>query len=78
MIFSSSSLIFISSSLSSLFILKILFLPFIHLVFPREMHYKQQPELTQRNFADNNNYLLWGLLIKTDIYKETQEFTCCR
>ena len=40
-----------------------------HLVFPREMHYKQQPELTQRNFVDNNNYLLWGLLIKTDIYK---------
>ena len=44
--------------------------PFIHLVFPREMHYKQQPELTQRNFVDNNNYLLWGLLIKTDIYKK--------
>ena len=44
--------------------------PFIHLVFPREMHYKQQPELTQRNFVDNNNYLLWGLLIKTNIYKK--------
>ena len=43
--------------------------PFIHLVFPREMHYKQQPELTQRNFVDNNNYLLWGLLIKASIYK---------
>ena len=45
-------------------------LPFIHLVFPREMHYKQQPELTQRNFVDNNNYLLWGLLIKSDLYKK--------
>ena len=43
--------------------------PFSHLVFPREMHYKQQPELTQRNFVDNNNYLLWGLLIKSDLYK---------
>ena len=41
-----------------------------HLVFPREMHYKQQPELTQRNFVDNNNYLLWGLLIKTELYKK--------
>ena len=44
--------------------------PFTHLVFPREMHYKKQPELTQRNFVDNNNYLLWGLLIKTDLYKK--------
>ena len=44
--------------------------PFTHLVFPREMHYKQQPELTQRNFVDNNNYLLWGLLIKSDLYKK--------
>ena len=44
-------------------------IPFTHLVFPREMHYKQQPELTQRNFVDNNNYLLWGLLIKADLYK---------
>ena len=45
-------------------------IPFTHLVFPREMHYKQQPELTQRNFVDNNNYLLWGLLIKADLYKK--------
>ena len=44
--------------------------PFTHLVFPREMHYKKQPELTQRNFVDNNNYLLWGLLIKADLYKK--------
>ena len=45
--------------------------PLTHLVFPREMHYKQQPELTQRNFVDNNNYLLWGLLIKADLYKKS-------
>ena len=46
-------------------------IPMIHLVFPREMHYKQQPELAQRNFVDNNNYLLWGLLIKADLYKRS-------
>ena len=45
--------------------------PMTHLVFPRDMHYKQQPELTQRNFVDNNNYLLWGLLIKADLYKKS-------
>ena len=45
--------------------------PMTHLVFPREMHYKQQPELTQRNFVDNNNYLLWGLLIKAELYKKS-------
>ena len=45
--------------------------PMTHLVFPREMHYKQQPELAQRNFVDNNNYLLWGLLIKADLYKKS-------
>ena len=42
--------------------------PSKHLIFPKKMHYKMQPELTQRNFADKNNYLLWGLLIKSNIY----------
>ena len=44
--------------------------PSKHLIFPQKMHYKMQPELTQRNFADKNNYLLWGLLIKSNIYKK--------
>ena len=28
-----------------------------------------QPELKEQIFIENNNYLLWGLLIKTDLYK---------
>ena len=39
-----------------------------HLVFPREMHYKQQPELTQRNFVDNNNAFSIKLNIISDFF----------
>ena len=42
----------------------------IHFIFPKKTHYKIQPELKDKMFFDNNNYLLWGLLIKSDIYKE--------
>ena len=38
---------------------------------PKPTHYKQQPELKDKIFINGNNYLLWGLLIKNDIYKKT-------
>ena len=43
--------------------------PFIHYIHPKKTHYKQQPELKQKLFDEGNNYLLWCLLIKTDLYK---------
>jgi len=33
-------------------------------------HYKLQPELKDKMFFKRNNCLLWGLLIKSDIYKK--------
>ena len=41
----------------------------LHFIYPKNTHYKKQPELKDKLFADNNNYLLWGLLIKNDLYK---------
>ena len=43
----------------------------LHFIYPKSTHYKKQPELKRTLFADNNNYLLWGLLIKTDLYKKS-------
>ena len=40
-----------------------------HLIYPKRNHYKTQPILKEKLFINNNNYLLWGLLIKTDLYK---------
>ena len=40
-----------------------------HLIYPKKTHYKIQPELKDKLFTENNNYLLWGILIKTDLYK---------
>ena len=42
----------------------------IHFIFPKGTHYKKQPELKDNMFFDQNNYILWGLLIKSDIYKK--------
>ena len=42
---------------------------FRHVLPYKETHYKKQPELKDKLFADDNNYILWGLLIKTDLYK---------
>ena len=42
---------------------------FRHVLPFQETHYKTQPELKNKLFIENNNYILWGLLIKTDIYK---------
>ena len=41
-----------------------------HFIFPKKTHYKQQPELKDKMYVNGNNYLLWGLLIKTEIYKK--------
>ena len=41
-----------------------------HLIFPQTTNYKNQPNLKLKMFIENNNYLLWGLLIKSDIYKK--------
>ena len=42
----------------------------LHWIYPKNTHYKAQPELKDKLFTENNNYLLWGLLIKTDLYKK--------
>ena len=39
-----------------------------HLIYPQNIHYKTQPNLKDKLFCDNNNYLLWGLLILSDLY----------
>jgi glycosyltransferase involved in cell wall biosynthesis len=41
-----------------------------HLIYPKKTHYKTHPELKDKLFIDNNNYLLWGLLIRTNLYKK--------
>ena len=41
----------------------------LHFIYPKDTHYKGQPELKDKLFSNNNNYLLWGLLIKADLYK---------
>ena len=41
-----------------------------HLVYPQNTNYKNQPLLKNKMFCENNIYLLWGLLIKTDLYKK--------
>ena len=42
-----------------------------HLVYPQKTNYKMQPFLKNKMFCGNNIYLLWGLLIKTDLYKKS-------
>ena len=41
-----------------------------HLIYPQETNYKIQPILKDKIFIDNNIYLLWGLLIKSELYKK--------
>ena len=41
----------------------------LHYIYPKKTHYKKQPEIKDKLFTDNNNYLLWGLLIKASLYK---------
>ena len=42
----------------------------LHFIHPKKTHYKKQPELKEKLFIEKNNYLLWGLLIKTNLYKK--------
>jgi glycosyltransferase involved in cell wall biosynthesis len=42
-----------------------------HLIYPQETNYKTKPNLKDKLFAENNVYLLWGLLIKSKLYKKT-------
>ena len=35
----------------------------LHFIHPKKSHYKIQPELKDTLFTDNNNYLLWGMLV---------------
>ena len=41
-----------------------------HMIPPKKTNYKTQPELKDKMFKVGNNYLLWGMLIKSDIYKK--------
>ena len=41
-----------------------------HLIFQKRTHYKKQPDLKDKIYIDGI-YLLWGLLIRSDIYKKT-------
>ena len=41
-----------------------------HLIYPQKTNYKSQPTLKLKMFIENNIYLLWGLLIKSDLYKK--------
>ena len=43
---------------------------FKHMLPYKETHIKTQPELKETLFTQNNNYILWGLLIKSDLYKK--------
>lgn len=42
-----------------------------HLVYPQKTNFKTQPMLKNKIFIDNNIYLLWGLLIRSDLYKKS-------
>ena len=42
----------------------------MHLIFPENTHIETQPELKNKMFTNKKNYLLWCLLVKTDIYKK--------
>jgi glycosyltransferase involved in cell wall biosynthesis len=41
----------------------------MHMIYPKKTHYQKQPKLKDEMFY-RNKYLLWGLLIKSDIYKK--------
>ena len=44
---------------------------FKHMLPYKETHLKTQPELKDSLFTQDNNYILWGLLIKNDLYKKS-------
>ena len=42
----------------------------LHWILPKKTFYMEKPELKKTLFKNNNNYLLWGLLINSKIYKK--------
>ena len=42
-----------------------------HLIFPHVTKYETQPELKNKLFGKDYNFILWGLLIKADLYKKS-------
>ena len=42
----------------------------LHWILPKKTFYMEEPELKKTLFKNNNNYLLWGILINTKIYKK--------
>ena len=44
---------------------------FKHMLPYKETHVKTQPELKDTLFTQDNNYILWGSLIKNDLYKKS-------
>ena len=41
-----------------------------HLIYPHIEKYETQPDLKNKLFGKDYNFLLWGLLIKADLYKK--------
>ena len=41
-----------------------------HWIFPKRTFYMEKNELKTSLFKDNNNYLLWGMLINSNLYKK--------
>ena len=41
-----------------------------HLIFPHITKYEIQPDLKNKLFTQEYNFILWGLLIKADLYKK--------
>lgn len=41
-----------------------------HWIFPKKTFYMEEPELKETLFKNQNNYLLWGLLILSKLYKK--------
>ena len=42
----------------------------LHWIFPKKTFFMNETQLKETLFKDNNNYLLWGLLIRSEIYKK--------
>jgi hypothetical protein len=42
-----------------------------HWIFPKKTFYMEENQLKSTLFQDSNNYLLWGLLISSNLYKKS-------
>jgi len=43
----------------------------LHWIFPKKTFYMEENQLKSTLFQDSNNYLLWGLLISSNLYKKS-------